>query len=108
MRFFGLTTCDTCRKALAELRAAGHAPQVIDIRDPGLTAVELAALLATSGDQALNRASTTWRGLTPAEQAADSATLLARHPALIKRPVIERDGVWLQGWTPGVRAALGL
>lgn len=106
MRFFGLKTCDTCRKALAALRAAGQDPQVIDVRADGIAAADLDAMLAAFGDAAINRSSATWRALTEAERAADPAVLIAAHPTLLKRPVIERDGVWHQGWTPDVRAAL--
>ncbi len=37
-----------------------------------------------------------------------AAALLAAHPTLMKRPVIEIDGAWVQGWTPATKAALGL
>jgi arsenate reductase-like glutaredoxin family protein len=104
MRVFALKTCDTCRTALAQLRAAGHAPQVIDIRSHGIGPADLAAMIAQFGDKAINRASTTWRGLTEAERARDPATLLATYPTLLKRPVIDRDGVWTMGWTPMVQA----
>lgn len=30
-----LKTCDTCRKALAALKAAGFTPQVVDVRADG-------------------------------------------------------------------------
>ncbi|NCO86398.1 MAG: arsenate reductase [Rhodobacterales bacterium] len=106
MRFFGLATCDTCRKALGALRAAGHMPQVIDVRADGVAAADRAAILAAFGDAAVNRASTTWRGLDAAARAADPADLLAAHPTLMKRPVIEADGVWYQGWGRDVQAVL--
>ena len=104
MRVFALKSCDTCRKALTELRAAGHDPQVIDVRSDGIGAVDLVALLAAHGATAINRASTTWRGLTQAERAAGPAPLLVAHPTLLKRPAIETGGVWTLGWGPEVRA----
>lgn len=104
MRFFGLKTCDTCRKALKNLAAAGYHPQVIDVRADGLSASDRADIIAAFGDGALNRASTTWRGLSDTEKAADAATLLAAHPTLMKRPVIEADGHWTIGWKPDVQA----
>ena len=88
MRFFGLKTCDTCRKALKALQAAGHDPQII----------------AQFGDKAINRASTTWRGLTDAERAGDPNALLAAHPTLMKRPVIAVDGQWSIGWKADAQA----
>jgi arsenate reductase-like glutaredoxin family protein len=104
MRFFGLKSCDTCRKALGQIRAAGIAPQVIDVRDDGIAPADLAAILTEFGDAAINRASTTWRGLTADQRAADPAALLANHPTLLKRPVIETGGEWTLGWTPAIQA----
>lgn len=104
MRFFGLKTCDTCRKALKSLADAGHDPQVIDVRADGVSEADLAQIIAEFDDAALNRASTTWRGLTDAQKASDPATLLAEHPTLMKRPVIEHDGAWTIGWKADVQA----
>lgn len=104
MRFFGLKTCDTCKKALKELAAAGHAPDVIDVRADGVSADDLRAILAEFGDAALNRASTTWRGLSDAQKAGDPLALLAAHPTLMKRPVVEQDGQWTLGWKAQAKA----
>lgn len=104
MRFFGLKSCDTCRKALGALRAAGYAPTVIDVRADGLSDADRADIIAAFGDAAINRASTTWRGLSDTQKASDPAALLAEHPTLMKRPVIVRDGTWTIGWKPDVQA----
>lgn len=104
MRFFGLKSCDTCRKALKSLAAAGHNPQVIDVRADGVNDEDRDAIVAAFGETAINRASTTWRGLSDDEKAADPAALLAAHPTLMKRPVIEMDGEWTIGWKPDVQA----
>jgi len=104
MRFFGLKSCDTCRKALKSLADAGHTPEVIDVRADGISDGDRAAIAAQFGDAAINRASTTWRGLSDAEKAAGSTDLLAAHPTLMKRPVIEAEGHWTIGWKAEVRA----
>ena len=106
MIVYALSTCDTCRKALAALRAAGHDPEVIDVRRDGVSQGDLAAMLAAFGDDLVNRRSTTWRGLTEAERAADPATLLAAHPTLMKRPVIRDGARWHLGWGADVQSAL--
>jgi arsenate reductase-like glutaredoxin family protein len=106
MRFFGLSTCDTSRKALKALRAAGLEPEVIDVRRDGVDAEDRAAILAAFGETAMNKASATWRGLGEAERALDPDTLIAAHPTLMKRPVIHAGGRWYLGWTPEVQAAL--
>ncbi len=104
MRFFGLKSCDTCRKARKALAEAGHDPVVIDVRADGIAAADRATIIVEFGDQAINKASTTWRGLDDADKARDPAELLAEHPTLMKRPVIEHDGRWTIGWKPDVQA----
>ncbi|MBE0413271.1 arsenate reductase family protein [Yoonia sp.] len=104
MRFFGLKSCDTCRKAIKALQAAGHRPKVIDVRADGLSDDDRAQIMTRFGDAAINRASTTWRGLSDAEKAADPATLLGAHPTLLKRPVIVDGDDWTIGWKADVQA----
>ena len=103
MRFFGLKSCYTCRKALKQLAEVGLDPKVTDVRADGLTDADRAQVIAEFGDAAINRASTTWRGLTEAEKATDPKTLLATYPTLMKRPVIEHNGAWTIGWKPDVQ-----
>lgn len=104
VEIWGLPACDTCRKARAALPGA----RFRDIRAEPLDAAEITTLLDRFGDKALNRASTTWRGLSDLEKADAPADLLARHPALMKRPVFLRGAEMYLGFTPAVRAALGL
>lgn len=104
MRFFGLKTCDTCRKALKALAAAEKSPEIIDVRKDGVSPDDLAIIIAQFGDAALNKASTTWRGLSDTEKEQPVADLLAAHPTLMKRPVIEADGQWTIGWKSDVQA----
>lgn len=108
--FYGLKSCDGCRKALKELAAAGIQPDVRDVRADGVPADLIADLIVAHGEErVINRKSTTWRGLDEAERSADAATLLSTHPTLMKRPVIFLDdGSSHVGWDAGVRAALGL
>lgn len=106
IELWGLKSCDTCRKALKELQAAGKEAEIADIRE-GLDAARLAGWLEAAGPEALvNRRSTTWRGLSEAERGAPPDALLLAHPALVKRPVIEHGGRVLVGWDDEARAAL--
>ncbi len=105
MRFFGLKSCDTCRKAQKAL--AGQEVEVIDVRADGVSDADRAAMIAAFGEAVLNKRSTTWRQLSAAEQAQDLDVLLKAHPTLIKRPVIDLNGVWYQGWTKDVQQAVG-
>lgn len=100
---YGLTNCDTCRKARKAL------PHAIfrDIRTDPLDAAERAAFLRAFGDKLVNRASTTWRNLPEAGRAQAPDDLLAAHPALMKRPVIRSGDALHLGWSADVRRALG-
>ena len=111
MRIWHLKTCDTCRKAIKALQAAGHDPRLIDVRADGVEAGALDRWIAAVGrDRLLNTRSTTWRGLDEADRAgvddAKAVALMTAHPTLIKRPVIEANGTVYAGWTKDVQAAL--
>jgi arsenate reductase len=103
---YGIKTCDTCRKALKALEGAGHSVSFVDVRDTPLSAAQIATFQAAFGPALLNTRSTTWRGLSAAEQAHDPAALLQAHPTLMKRPVIDRDGALTLGWDRAVQATL--
>ncbi len=102
MRVYGLKNCDTCRKALKSLEDA----EMIDVRAQGVPQELLARAFEVFGEKLLNTRSTTWRGLSEAERARAPLALLADHPALMKRPLIEDAGQLYLGWGPDVQAAL--
>lgn len=104
MRLFGLKTCDTCRKALKTLPEA----KFFDVRSDGVPEDVLQQALDGFGEALLNTRSTTWRGLDDAQRARPPLELLADHPTLMKRPLIERDGELFLGWSPQTRAGLGV
>lgn len=103
MRLFGLKTCDTCRKALKILDTA----EFVDVREHGMPSELRARAFAEFGDALVNTRSTTWRNLTETERLTDPLTLLAEHSTLMKRPLIEKDGVLYLGWGKDVQTALG-
>ncbi len=111
--FYGLKTCDTCRKAQAALSAAGIAYSVVDLRTDGLPPETLSRWVEKLGSGTLvNRRSTTWRGLSEEDRARaagpEAIGLLTDHPTLIKRPVIETpDGAVRVGWSTETARALG-
>lgn len=105
---YHLKNCDSCKKAIRELQAAGHDLTLFDVRADGIPASELARIETQVGfETLLNTRSTTWRGLSDAEKTgvnADKALkLMADHPTLIKRPVIVCGDEITVGWTPEVR-----
>ena len=104
---YGLKNCDTCKKALKALEAAGLTVQFIDIR----AEADLGALLpkwlnTVSSETLINRRSTTWRNLSDDMRESEPKSLLEDHPTLIKRPVIEAGQSIHVGWTKDVQTAL--
>ena len=109
MKLYGLKNCDSCKKALSQLSAAGHCIAFFDIRTDPLDQSQIADLLARHGDQlVLNRKSTTWRNLADSDRLLSPKTLLALHPTLIKRPVIFHHDTSYVGWGQDVQAACGM
>jgi arsenate reductase (glutaredoxin) len=91
---YGLKNCDTCRKALKWLEAEGLSYHFHDVRADGLSSADVKRFAEAVGWEALlNKASTTWRGLSDSDKdgisAAKAVKLMAAHPALIKRPVFD-------------------
>lgn len=108
MILYGIATCDTCKKALKALAAAGHAPQFRDIRAQPLTAGEIGQIVTEFGTKAVNSQSTTYRGFSDYLKASEPEAQLAAQPTVMKRPVIHADGKWYLGWDADVQQALGV
>jgi arsenate reductase-like glutaredoxin family protein len=107
MIVYGISTCDSCKKALKSLRDAGHDPTFRDIRAEPLTAAEIAEFVAEFGDAIVNCKSTTWRSLSDFLRAAEPEAQIEAQPTLMKRPVIRSgDGLTL-GWDAEVAARHG-
>ena len=112
IRFYGLKTCDTCRKARKALDAAGVDYTYTDVRADGVAKAELKRWAAAAGwATLLNKSSTTWRGLDTAEKdgltEARAVALMAAHPTLIKRPVIVRTEMDIHiGWSAETQNAV--
>ena len=96
---FGIPNCDTVRRARKWLTEQGAPHQFHDFRQDGLDANRIQTWLQQlDWQQVLNRRGTTWRGLSDAERetagdAPGAAALMARHPALVKRPEVQ----WPEG-----------
>lgn len=106
MILYGISTCDTCKKALKALEAAGHEVSFRDVRAEPLTHAEIDEFVLAFGDAIINRSSTTWRGLNDWLKASDPEAQLAAQPTLMKRPVIRTDDALHLGWDAGVQAKL--
>lgn len=109
---YGLKNCDSCRKAVRALNAAGINHQFVDVRADNLDKATIKKWLShVNASVLVNTRSTTWRALdkpTRARADNDAAGLLSENPTLIKRPVIDHDGVITVGWTSDVQSSLSL
>jgi arsenate reductase len=94
---YGIKNCDTVKKARSWLDANAIAYRFHDFRADGIDTATISAWLKALGaDMLVNKRGTTWRGLDSSLQAQvgtpRTADILCQHPALIKRPVLVRDG----------------
>ncbi len=104
MILYGIKSCDTVRKARRWLEAHGVDYRFHDLRGDGLTPERVSDWLRLiPAEQLLNKRSTTWKNLTPEERETASGEslpgLLARHPTLVKRPVLEAGGRIMVGFS---------
>jgi arsenate reductase-like glutaredoxin family protein len=104
MIVYGISTCDTCKKALKALQAAGHDATLHDIRATPLTDAEIAEFVGEFGDQIINRQSTTYRGASDWLKASDAEEQIKAQPTMMKRPVIRSDQGLTLGWGEDVQA----
>ena len=103
---YGLNNCDSCRKARKWLSAKGIAHEFVDYRDFPIPAETLKAWAAQMGfANLINKASTTWKTLPEHRRKPGSdpeyVLLLREYPALLKRPLMVRDGRIIQGFSHG-------
>ena len=108
---FGLTNCDSCRKALTWLKNQKIEYHFMDYRKDKLEESKLSNWINDVGwENILNRRSSTWRDLSSEKQGdltADSAkVLMLEFPSLIKRPIIETGGRILIGFKEEQKAKL--
>jgi arsenate reductase len=109
-RIYGVRNCDTMKKALAWLAEHGVEHHFVDYRQTGVDLEQLADWNRRAGWQLLlNTRGTTWRRLAEADRAEineiRALTLMATHPTLIRRPVIDTGDSLLIGFDPQRYAA---
>ena len=108
---YGITNCDTIKKARKWLEA--HQVEYVfhDYRKDGLTASQLSAWCDELGYDALvNRRGTTWRKLPDeTKNNLDQATakqVMLDNPAIIKRPLLDTGKERILGFSEQQYAAL--
>ena len=111
MIVYTLSTCDTCRKALKWLEENNVSHENRDIRKDRLSSPDIEHIVRSVGwENALNRRSTTWRGLSDAQKkgldASKAVDLIAANPTLMKRPAFVTEQEVMVGWNDAVKAWL--
>ncbi len=104
MILYGLSTCDSTKKALKALTAAGKDVTFRDIRAEPLSRAEIDGIVHEFGDRAVNKQSTTYRSFSDFLRASDPEAQIAAQPTVMKRPVIQDGSRWLIGWDDAVQA----
>ena len=91
---YGISNCDTVKKARAWLTEQGLVHIFHDFKKQGVPVDKLPAWASSVGwDRLLNRQGTTWRKLDGATQASTNSpqslqALMVNNPSVIKRPVV--------------------
>ncbi|MBC2833980.1 arsenate reductase family protein [Paragemmobacter straminiformis] len=106
MILLGISTCDTCKKALKALEAAGHDVTFRDIRATPLSTQEIADIVTEFGDRAINKTSTTYRGFSDFLKMSEPEAQISSQPTVMKRPIIRDGDAWYIGWDDAVQAKL--
>ncbi|WP_079432943.1 ArsC family reductase [Zoogloea sp. LCSB751] len=93
---YGIKNCDTMKKAFAWLDEHGVAYTFHDYKKAGIDSGKLHAWSKAIGWKSLvNTRGTTWRKLSPEQQAIETQSaavqLMQEFPSVIRRPVIETD-----------------
>ena len=105
MILYGIPTCDTCKRALKTLQAAGKDVTFRDIRAQPLDDAEIAAIVQEFGSKAVNQQSTTYRSFSDFLKASEPEAQIKAQPTVMKRPVIQADR-WYLGWDAATEAEL--
>lgn len=107
---YGIKNCDTVKKARAWLERQGVAYAFHDYKLRGIDRVTLERWAGEAGwERIINRSGTTFRKL-PDElkdgiDEARAIELMIDQPSMIKRPVLDRDGALVIGFSPETYAA---
>ncbi len=102
---YGIKNCDTMKKAFAWLDDHGVRYDFHDYKTAGIDLPRLRTWSKQVGwETLLNIRGTTWRKLTPVQQANldenKALRLMHENPSLIKRPVLENGSALLVGFMP--------
>jgi arsenate reductase len=113
LTLYGIPNCDTVKKARTWLGDHGVAYTFHDYKKAGADEASLRRWTSALGwETVLNRAGTTFRALPDADKAdldQDKAiALMLAQPSMIKRPIVEGEGVLVAGFKPDAWQAAGI
>ena len=100
---WGIKNCDTMKKAFAWLEAHDVAYEFVDYKKAGIAQAHLPDWNRRAGWKVLlNTRGLMWKKLSDEERAdvdeAKALTLMAKYPAMIKRPVLDTGKTLLVGF----------
>ena len=106
---YGITNCDTVKKARAWLDERGIPYAFHDYKKQGTDPDKLAEWQRQAGwEKVLNRAGTTFRKLPDSDKEGlnerKALALMLAQPSMIKRPVLDLGGKLLVGFKPDIYA----
>lgn len=104
---YGIKNCDTMKKARSLLEHMPVDVKFHDYRADGVPVDVLRQAMAVLGyEKLINQRGTTWRALPDSEKnivdAEAALTLMQQHPAVIKRPLLQRGDQFLLGFDAGL------
>jgi len=104
VQVYGIKNCNTVKKALDWLTEHGVDYTFHDYKKSGISEDKIKEWQKIFGwEPLINKKGTTWRKLDSAEQAAvtdqnSASKLMQEHTSLIKRPIIDGNGIYLLGF----------
>jgi len=104
MKVYGITNCNTVKKALDWFKANGVDYEFHDFKKLGISAQKLKEWNDKAGyEKFMNKQGLTWKQLDPAikesiKGAPEALTLLQQKTSMIKRPVIVDNGFLFFGF----------
>ncbi|MFN3714577.1 MAG: Spx/MgsR family RNA polymerase-binding regulatory protein [Alcanivoracaceae bacterium] len=102
---YGIKACDTMKKAFTWLDQHKVDWQFHDYKKAGASEKDLKRWIKAFGwENVINRRGTSWKKLPESERETMTATTAVQaalaNPSLIKRPIIEGDGILELGFDP--------
>ncbi|WP_283178457.1 ArsC/Spx/MgsR family protein [Gemmobacter sp. 24YEA27] len=106
MILYGIPTCDTCKKAIRTLEAAGRDVTFRDIRKDPLSEAEIQEIVTEFGERVINKQSTSYRAFSDFLKASEPEAQIAAQPTVMKRPLIRDGASWTIGWDEAIEGRL--